>query len=142
MRSGLSVPFGARPAVAAFATLYETLVMMAAGGWVAALGFALAPYRPITFPCPVARPSKSPYPLLGSPGRPRLHLLVETRVFGRSPAWSACPSPASGPTPCPRLSLRLAATGFLWAALGWILLGLSQVAVLYGLGFASLSVGP
>ena len=45
MRAGLSVPYGARAATAAIATFYETLVMMAAGGLVAALGFALAAGR-------------------------------------------------------------------------------------------------
>ena len=39
MRAGLAVPFGARAATAAIATFYETLVMMAAGGLVAAAGF-------------------------------------------------------------------------------------------------------
>src|SRR5829696_1167959 len=39
MRVGLVTPYGARAATAAFATLYETLDMMAAGGLVAALGF-------------------------------------------------------------------------------------------------------
>ena len=43
MRVGLVTPYGARPATAAFATLYETLVMMAAGGLIAALGFAVPP---------------------------------------------------------------------------------------------------
>ena len=32
VRVGLVTPYGARPATAAFATLYETLVMMASGG--------------------------------------------------------------------------------------------------------------
>ncbi len=40
MRAGMSVPFGARGATAAIATFYETLVMMASGGLLAALGFA------------------------------------------------------------------------------------------------------
>src|SRR4051794_40224069 len=43
MRVGLVAPYGARPATAAFATLYETLDMMAAGGLIAALGFAFPP---------------------------------------------------------------------------------------------------
>ena len=36
MRVGLVTPYGARPATAAFATLYETLVMMAAGALIVA----------------------------------------------------------------------------------------------------------
>ena len=50
MRVGLLAPAGARPATAAFATLYETLVMMAAGGVIAALGFALCPVDPLPIP--------------------------------------------------------------------------------------------
>ena len=40
LRSGMVVPHGARASTAAIATFYETLVMMAAGGLVAAAGFA------------------------------------------------------------------------------------------------------
>src|SRR3954447_19685851 len=43
MRVGLLTPYGARPATAAFATLYETLDMMAAGALIGALGFAFPP---------------------------------------------------------------------------------------------------
>lgn len=42
MRAGMTVPFGARASTAAIATFYETLVMMAAGGLVAAFGFGMA----------------------------------------------------------------------------------------------------
>ena len=42
MRAGMSMPYGARGATAAIATFYETLVMMAAGSLLAALGFAMA----------------------------------------------------------------------------------------------------
>src|SRR5438128_7203783 len=50
IRVGLATPYGARPATAAFATLYETLVMMAAGGLIAAIGFASAGAEPIALP--------------------------------------------------------------------------------------------
>ena len=43
IRAGMVAEAGARPATAAFATLYETLAMMAAGGLVAAAGFLLVP---------------------------------------------------------------------------------------------------
>ena len=46
MRVGLATPYGARPATAAFATLYETLVMMAAGGLIAAARIRDAIGRP------------------------------------------------------------------------------------------------
>ena len=41
VRSTLVAPAGARPAASAFATLYETLVMMAAGGFLAGAGLGL-----------------------------------------------------------------------------------------------------
>ena len=40
VRAGMVVPFGARASTAAIATFYETLVMMASGGLIAAAGFA------------------------------------------------------------------------------------------------------
>ena len=40
LRSGMVVPYGGRASTAAIATFYETLVMMCAGGLVAAVGFA------------------------------------------------------------------------------------------------------
>ena len=43
VRAGMVVPFGARASTAAIATFYETLVMMASGGLIAAAGFATAP---------------------------------------------------------------------------------------------------
>ena len=42
VRAGMVVPFGARASTAAIATFYETLVMMASGGLIATVGFALA----------------------------------------------------------------------------------------------------
>ena len=42
IRAGMIVPCGGRASTAAIATFYETLVMMAAGGLIAAAGFALA----------------------------------------------------------------------------------------------------
>src|SRR5271166_4977865 len=53
MRAGMSAEYGARGATAAIATFYETLVMMAAGGLIAALGFALggpSPSMTVTLP--------------------------------------------------------------------------------------------
>ena len=43
VRAGMVVPFGARASTAAIATFYETLIMMASGGLIAAIGFAMAP---------------------------------------------------------------------------------------------------
>ncbi len=52
------------------------------------------------------------------------------------------PLPRVGPEAMPRFSARLLAEGLAWAALGWALLGLSQVAVIRGLVPAGSGLGP
>lgn len=123
IRAGLAAPAGARPATAAFATLYETLVMMAAGGLVAAVGFAAAP-GPI-----------QALPLAASLGLGLGFLvLVEPRVFPRLSRLIAVPFPNVGPDAAPKVTRRLLGEGLLMAAGGWLLLGMSQVAVARGIG--------
>jgi uncharacterized membrane protein YbhN (UPF0104 family) len=117
MRVGLVVPYGARSATAAFATLYETLVMMAAGGLIAALGFATRAGQPL-------------FLALGLGLAIAFLVVVEPRVFPRLVAPLRLPFPNVGPEALPRLSHRLLAQGLLWSALAWTLLGLSQVAVI------------
>src|SRR5437660_1240799 len=63
MSVGLVVPYGARPATAAFATLYETLVMMAAGGLAAGLGFAIGSGPSARVPVPLFGGSEVDAPL-------------------------------------------------------------------------------
>jgi uncharacterized membrane protein YbhN (UPF0104 family) len=118
MRVGLSTPYGARPAIAALATFYETLTMMAAGALVGALGFALGP-RPVQW-----------IPLGASAGLAALLLaVVLPAVFPRVAALMTMPFPGVGPDSLPSLSYRLLGMGLLWSLAGWVLLGLSQVAV-------------
>lgn len=140
MRAGLSVPFGARPATAAIATLYETLVMMVAGGAIAALGFAFAPSRWVVLPLGALGTWRAPLPLLGVAAAAVFALLVEARVFRRLVRLVSLPFPNVGPDAIPRLGAGLLALGLLWAALGWTLMGLSQVAVLRGLGFGPIGL--
>jgi hypothetical protein len=117
LRAGLASPFGARPATAAFATVYETLVMMASGGLVAAAGFSLPPVQVL----PLA---------LGLGLGLGLTALVEPRVFPRLSNLLALPFKGVGPESYPRFTHRLLWEGLLWSTGGWVLLGLSQVAVL------------
>lgn len=118
MRVGLTTPFGSRPATAALATFYETLAMMAAGAAVAVVGFAAGP-RPIQL-----------VPLGMSAGLAVLLLVVVApSVFPRVAGLMTMPFPNVGPDALPRLSYRLLGAGLLWCVGGWVLLGLSQVAV-------------
>ena len=128
IRAGLAAPAGARPATAAFATLYETLVMMASGGFVAAIGFAVAA-GPIQWG-PLAASLA-----LGA----GFLVLVEPRVFPRLSRLISVPFPNVGPDALPKISHRLLGEGQLWASAGWLMLGASQVAVARGLG---LTPGP
>lgn len=117
MRVALVVPYGARPATAAFATLYETLVMMAAGGLIAALGFATRAGQLV----PLA---------LGLGLGLAFLTTVEPWIFPRLVRPMRLPFPGVGPDALPALSHRLLVEGLFWSCLGWTLLGLSLVAVL------------
>ena len=130
MRVGLAVPHGARAATAAFATLYETLVMMAAGGFLAAVGFALPPARWVKLPLGPLGAFDVPLALLGLAAGLGFLVLVEVHVFPRLSRIISIPFPNVGPEALPHLSPRLLAAGLAIAVAGWIFLGLSQVAVL------------
>ena len=124
MRVGLVAPYGARPATAAFATFYETLVMMAAGGLVAARRVRRSG------PGRVARAGRAARAwrlglAVGVPGRGLTRGLPQDLAAGRRcrfPNVGAGRAAADSRAGCwPRgCSGR-------WS--GWVLLGLSQVAV-------------
>jgi uncharacterized membrane protein YbhN (UPF0104 family) len=135
MRAGLVVPYGARPATAAFATLYETLVMMAAGGLVASLGFAIGsgPSTRLTVPFSAGATLDAPLAVLGLGLGLAFLVVVWPSVFPRLAALAKVPLPGVGPDALPRFSLGLLLEGVAWSTLGWMLLGLSQVAVIRGL---------
>jgi uncharacterized membrane protein YbhN (UPF0104 family) len=120
MRVGLLTPYGARPATAAFATLYETIDMMAAGGLIAALGFAFPPVQPLAL-------------VAGAGLGLGLLAVVDPLVFPRLSRLISVPFPNVGPDALPFVTRRLMGSGLLWASAGWILLGLSQVAVVRAL---------
>jgi uncharacterized membrane protein YbhN (UPF0104 family) len=134
MRAGLSVPYGASGATAAVATFYETLVMMASGGLLAALGFVVA--------------GTSPESVLNLPvwGKLRLEVyqmasllalglgigflvVVLPPVFRRVALIVSTPFPHVGADALPRISSGLLARGLLWTGAAWVLLGFSQIEV-------------
>jgi hypothetical protein len=130
MRVGLSSPYGARPATAAFATFYETLVMMAAGSALAAVAFATGP-RPVQL-----------WALALAAGLTVAFLVVvDPAVFPR--AWGLASTPFKGVDPGsrPRLTRGLLAEGLLWTLAGWLFLGLSQAAVVRAVDPAGVAPG-
>jgi uncharacterized membrane protein YbhN (UPF0104 family) len=134
MRAGMAVPFGARASTAAIATFYETLMMMAAGGFVAAAGFAMAgDSGHVSFTMPGWGPAELPFYRLAALAGLGLGLaflvVVAPPVFTRLAGVISLPIPGVGPEALPRLSGGLLMRGLLWSSLGWILLGLSQLAV-------------
>jgi glycosyltransferase 2 family protein len=134
VRTGMVVPFGARASTAAIATFYETLVMMAAGGLIAALGFLLAGS---SHPIEVRLPGWGLHrlqvyqlcALAGGGFAAGFLFLVLPRVFGRLARLVTFPVPGVGPDALPSLSGALLAQGLLWSSAAWILLGLSMAAV-------------
>ena len=121
MRVGLVAPYGARPATAAFATLYETLVMMAAGG-------AGRGARASRLPVPVADPLGSGR--WSAAGLVGLALGLAFLVRGRA-RWSSpgsrrlisVPFPSVGPEALPRISQAVAGRGLALVARGLGLAG-------------------
>ncbi len=135
MRAGLVAPYGARPATAAFATLYETLVMMAAGGLAAAIGFAIGSGPSARVPVPLfdGLQVDAPLAVLGLGLGLMFLVVVWPSVFPRLAALTTVPLPNVGPDALPRFSIGLLAEGMAWSMVGWVLMGLSQVAVIRGL---------
>jgi hypothetical protein len=133
MRVALVHPFGARPASAAIATFYETLVMMAAGGMVATLGFltGIEDRFPIVA---LGHQLQIPLWLLGVGAAVGFLIVVEPAVFPMLGRKATKAFKSVGDDAFPRFTYRLLAEGLLLSALAWVLLGLSQVAVLKGIG--------
>lgn len=135
MRAGLSMPFGARGATAAIATFYETLVMMASGGLVAAAGFGAATGSgQVSLDVPGWGPVDLPMYRLASLAGLALGLaflaVVAPPIFSRLARFISLPIPGVGPDAMPGLSSGLLSTGVLATSIGWVLLGASQLAVI------------
>ena len=129
MRVGLSSPYGTRPATAAIATFYETLVMMAAGAIVATLGFAMGRPVPWDFIVPAAGLAVA------------FLLVVDPWTFPRVSRLVTSPIPGVGPEALPRITRGLLGAGLLWSLACWVLLGLSQVAIIRAVAPAGVAPG-
>ena len=141
MRVGLVTPHGARAATAAFATLYETLVMMATGGVLAGVLFFVWPGRPIVMPMVGGRAWSVPLAWLATAVGLPLLVMAEARIFPILAMTASLPFPGVGREALPRFSHRLLAEGVLWSVLGWVLLGLSLAATIAAIEPGGLPVG-
>lgn len=119
MRVGLSTPFGARVSTATIATFYETLVMMASGSLLAAFGFATGTGRERLVPLGLAAALAAAF-----------LVVVNPLVFPKVARLAARPFREIGPEAWPNVSGRLLGQGLAWTFAGWVLLGLSQVALI------------
>ena len=138
MRAGMSAAHGARAATAAIATFYETLVMMAAGGLIAALGFALGgPSPSMTVTLPALAQLELPFYHLAGLFALGLGLaflvVVLPPCFRRLSLMVSLPLPGVGPEALPRFSAGLLARGLRRGGESWLFLGLSQILVVRGL---------
>jgi hypothetical protein len=134
VRTGMVASCGGRASTAAIATFYETIVMMAAGGLIAAAGFVMAvESRPATFRLPFWDSVELPvYRVATAAGLGvglGFLLLVVPPVFGRLAKFVSLPIPGVGPDALPSITVRLLGQGLLWSSVGWALLGVSQLAV-------------
>ena len=131
VRAGLSAPHGARASTAAFASIYETLLMMAVGGLVAAAGFSLSPSRGTSLPIGIGgRSITLPLPLIGLGLGFGFSFLSSPWAFPRLARLAKRPLPGVGLDSLPRITPQLVGEGVAWNIIGWTLLGLSQVALL------------
>jgi hypothetical protein len=133
MRVGLSTPYGCRAATSAFAALYETLTMMAAGGLLAGLAFGWGATVAVPGIYLSGQPISVPLPLIGLTLGFMFFVIIDPHIFPKLAGLARMPFPGVGPDALPKFSYRLLFEGLLLATLGWILLGLSQVAVLSSL---------
>jgi hypothetical protein len=134
MRAGMSVPYGARGTTAAVATFYETLVMMAAGSLVAAIGFTLGGKSPpIVIDLPgLGNLSLDTYRVAGLLGLGlglAFLVVVSPPVFRRLSMILSVPFSGLGPEVLPVFSPGLLIEGLLWSAGAWVLMGVSQLEV-------------
>ena len=135
LRSGLVVPYGGRAGTAAIATFYETLVMMCAGGLVAAAGFAGGP-KSATVELMLWSGAGWRFPFIRSaPYRAWCWPWgFSSSCCRRCSARGGCGGashPRGGARRCAAHLTRLAlCQGLFWSSGGWILLGLSQLAVI------------
>ncbi len=135
LRSGMAVRYGGRASTSAIATFYETLVMMCAGCLIAALGFAGGP-RSDTVELTLWNWGRVELPIyqiaaLSGLGLALVFLImVSPPVFRGVATVIALPIPGVEIDAFPRITAGLLIRGLFWSSGGWILLGLSQLAVI------------
>jgi hypothetical protein len=130
IRAGLVVPYGVRPATAAVGTLYETFVMMTAGGLTSAIAFGISPHSTVDLGTVGGVALKIPMALLGMAVGLGFLLLVWPTIFVSVATFLKKPLKGIGDAPVLNLSPRLLAEGVAWGVACWVLLGLSQVIVI------------
>jgi uncharacterized membrane protein YbhN (UPF0104 family) len=129
MRVALVVRAGAHTVTAAIATIYETLVMMAAGGFVAALGLGLGSSRPVALSAgPFGEINLAPG-FLGLVLGLTFLLVTMPMIFPRLIRVASVPFARGHRAHFPT-SLRLLAEGIGLSTFGWMFFGLSQVAAI------------
>jgi len=135
LRSGMTVRYGGRASTSAIATFYETLVMMCAGCLVAAVGFA-GGSRSDTIEFTLWNWGRVELPVYRIAAFSGLGLalafliMVLPPVFRRVANFIALPIPGVEIDAFPRITAGLLMRGLFWSSGGWILLGLSQLAVI------------
>lgn len=136
MRVAMLAAGGARASTATFATFYETILMMAVGGFVAFFGLTFGPSGAAKTTVPRLGPIPSfdlPLGLLGLAMGVAFLILVLPGVFPRLAALAKMPFRSVGDDAVPRPSWGLLRDGVIVTALGWIAMGLSQIAVIRAL---------
>jgi glycosyltransferase 2 family protein len=139
VRAGLSSRAGARPATAALATFYETLGMMAVGALLSSIVFLINRDEAPPVGLPLGRFGRLNVPLwlLSAGLAAPLVTVVLPVVFPRIAMILRAPFPGVGRDALPPISWRLLGSGLCWSLLGWTLWGLSQVAVVRGIGLST-----
>ena len=135
MRVGLIVPHGVRASTATVATFYETIVMMASGGLVAAIGFAFGRFAGVPLNLGPIGTRTVPLVLVALALGGSFFAFSLPPVFLRVTRTITRPFQARGEVVVPGLSPALLAEGLAWTAVGWVFLGLSQFVVLHALGW-------
>ena len=134
IRTGMMVPYGAAHQRRRSRRFMRPLVMMAAGGLIAAAGFVVTPGSH-QVGLTIAGWGHVELPLYIVAAVSGLGIgwtflfLVLPNVFGRLAGLVSLPIPGVGPEAMPRLTGPLLAAGLLWSSGGWVLLGMSQLAV-------------
>lgn len=136
VRASLVVPYGAGAVTAGFATLYETLVFMAAGGWLAVLAFGLWEGSSLAVGWSGFASGSAPVWIAAGPAV-GFFLMTTPWVFPKIARWATFPfREAVGPSAAPRITWRLLLEGMALSAIAWGFWGLSLESIVRGVSFS------